>query len=358
MSQYDIDPTRGPHLISQGLTEKVSVYNVGSNRVYVAGNPATNNGFPLEKGDTITWDLGSALYIYSDAPGKVFVSPEGHEYTSANAIAAEIIDAGLADDIAASIQLRGAPPIDRMERIHAQVIIPPYVAGTIVDLDVSEYQSVIIRISESVSAAGTAPTSYRTMQLQWRDPTNVFTVFSETFLSCDDNAEPSGQANYYTVLVTDVRSPILRIKMLNDGPALSVAIGVNVFGSYKSREGSRYQCVNPYAGKGGFTIYGNGHDKMVTISGGKAVGAKQEIISSYSGPATVHFYVSGVTAVGNIYLIDADNGSSVFATFTPAIAAGNQTVKFDVILPNRPLRISMLSSLVATSVLITVTYNG
>lgn len=357
MSQYDVKPEFGPVCVSTNVAEKTTIYNVGTSTVYVTATPTTTGGFPLNAGDSLSWDPGSALYVYSTVAGKVYVSAEGHEYTSAQAIASQIMTAGLADSIAERIQVRGAPPIDKLTSLATTTFPPPFTGNPSILISVAEWQSVVVRISEDVSAAGTVPTKHRTVILSWRDDADFLTLYSETFLLSDANNNPLGGFAFYNTFTASVKSPKLRITILDDGPPLSTGVGLVVFGSYKSQEQSRYMCISAYPNAGLATVVGNGTDMMQSaLITNKVAGQIVTYLHTRSGPASVHIYAGNVTTGGRIFVYDASDGFTILATSVIPVGAGPFVEKFDLIVPYRPLRFIFDASIVATTLRASIVY--
>lgn len=137
----------------------VSIYNTGSATVYLDNENQQvdpTDGIPLTAGSSIPWDEDLPLYAACPTQTTIVVSSNTAIPFDSGAIAAQIIDQGLAQQIADAIKITGAPPIDNFQLLLSTGLIgTSYVSAV---LDVSSFQSLSLTFSNgfpSDYAAGT-----------------------------------------------------------------------------------------------------------------------------------------------------------------------------------------------------------
>lgn len=109
-----------------GQQAALTLYNPDATATIIVSSAAnTGTGFPIGPGDTIVWDEGKPLYAWLSAAGQASLIIIGNSggITSAKAIATQIVESGLSDDIvaglvaglpapsAAAITAGGVPPL-------------------------------------------------------------------------------------------------------------------------------------------------------------------------------------------------------------------------------------------------------
>lgn len=115
------------------LQTAITIKNTGTETVYLSPSPipSLGVGLALGVGSSIIWDAKNPLYAYATAGILTIVENSGNLF-DAQAIAVEILAGGLAQDIANSISITGAPTIVRYDNIasgsitsgSAMVVIP------------------------------------------------------------------------------------------------------------------------------------------------------------------------------------------------------------------------------------------
>lgn len=141
-----------PTLVTRSRPDSVTVYNMSSIPVFLSAEQT--GGFELSPGSTITWDAGQALYAFHrtpDATANIAVLPNGGQIVDSRALARNIVDTGLAANIATEINALGVPAIDR-PTVLAEIKTPVLNAsvGTFTPLvpktDVSQYSSIRLHV--------------------------------------------------------------------------------------------------------------------------------------------------------------------------------------------------------------------
>ena len=141
-----------PTLVTRSRPDSVTVYNMSSIPVFLSAEQT--GGFELSPGSTITWDAGQALYAFHRTPGAtadIAVLPNGGQIVDSRALARNIVNTGLAANIATEINALGVPAIDR-PTVLAEITTPVLNAsvGTFTTLvpktDVSQYSSIRLHV--------------------------------------------------------------------------------------------------------------------------------------------------------------------------------------------------------------------
>lgn len=131
--------------------------NVGTVTLYLGSTAAVNaTGYPLGVGSSIIWDAGRPLYAYA-VNGLLLVSENTGALFDAQAVASEIIAAGLAQDIADKIAIGGAPPINKYTLLATYSdTLPVYPTAFSQYFSDLNYNTLTIAISETI-ASGLTP---------------------------------------------------------------------------------------------------------------------------------------------------------------------------------------------------------
>lgn len=141
-----------PTLVTRSRPDSVTVYNMSNIPVFLSAEQT--GGFELSPGSTITWDAGQALYAFHrtpDATADIAVLPNGGQIVDSRALARNIVDTGLAANIATEINALGVPSIDR-PTVLAEVTTPTLNSTSsfttlVPPTDVSQYSSVRFHIN-------------------------------------------------------------------------------------------------------------------------------------------------------------------------------------------------------------------
>lgn len=129
-----------------GLTLK----NVGTETIYLDSQSNVNaGGWPLGIGSSISWDPNRPLFAYAVNNGQLLISENAGNLFDAQAVAAGILDGGLAAQIADSLSLKGVPIVTRQEFIATGTVAP---GGTspIIPID-DVYGSIVVTIKRATT---------------------------------------------------------------------------------------------------------------------------------------------------------------------------------------------------------------
>lgn len=215
----------------------VTVYNSGSKTVFLDSQDPVSNpsaGQPLSAGSSIGWDSKQALYAITAAgeTTTITVTNNSGNIFDAGAIATQIIDQGLAQDIANAISITGAPPIDQFTNILRQTFTGAAGFLTPSAVDVSMYQSLAITYSQ-----GSIPQQGALLVI-WTDAS--FNTLAQEKVVFGSGQNAAGNIGH--VLELPVRGSRVAIQLL---PVLGTGTGfvINVSGSYKTLSRSRFNSV-------------------------------------------------------------------------------------------------------------------
>lgn len=159
---------------TNGFDASALIKNIGASPVYAAAVPIVDasQGFPVDPGGgTLAWPQGRPLYLVAPAGTTTVVIDPGNgdsSTTSPTELANAIIDAGLAQDIANQISLKGVPIIDNPTLLvdgvygagagsgtftYAATFGLPFYSEPLID--VSAFQSVDLAFVANIPAATT-----------------------------------------------------------------------------------------------------------------------------------------------------------------------------------------------------------
>jgi hypothetical protein len=256
-----------PNYIGQ-TTDTVIIVNVDpANTVYLSDTATTQKGFPLDPGSTLSWDAGRPLYAYlTDAtkPASIVLTKNQGQYTSTKAIATALLQSGLASQIAADIQLKGAPPIDPLATIFTDV--HPVAGGAAYNsawINVGGYQSITFRIAEETGTVYASPLPRR-VTLWWSDSSGGIPFAEEAFFISDTNGGAFGSLTAFTTYRTSVKDAWVQIQW--EATARAATLKTWLTGSYKTLSRPEYTLQSGYDGvPAGWGEYGNGLDRLAAV---------------------------------------------------------------------------------------------
>jgi len=345
-----------------------TIYNTGTVIVYLDEDQAVQpySGVPLRPGSTIQWDADRCAYAVTD-PGNIgaltVLDNQGYLF-DAGAIATQILGQGLAADIATHIAISGAPPIDinalllsqNVAILAADIRFP---TASPFDLDMTRYQSVLITVEETPTASHTEPVA-REIQVWWTDAAGVL-LDSGSFWVSDNNLSPAGFFASYQTAVKGARMYLVaKANALNTGPVLAV----NVTGSYKPVAKSRTVIRSQrWLSSAALGARGSALDNFVSAS----VPVTPLLVTygyppSKSGPATFSVRFTDVLTAGVLRVEVRDLAvDATLATAAAVIGSQVDTVSTFIHIPNRPLKLAIISSStmtpVSTSVVASLVYS-
>lgn len=335
---YNLGPNgevggRGTALLRPGqYKDSFTIYNVGQTTVYLNTDSqptGPTDGAPLSAGSVVPWDSGQSLYAVCPTVGQIFVSDNSGVPFDAGAVAAQILDQGLAQDIANAISITGAPPIDNFTQIDNSGIIngngyasPP--------IDARGYQSIAMAWNNGF------PTRIvpGRVSLAWYSQAGLG---ASNLLGYDEWVVGTGTTSSF---FTPVRGPFFQIVI--DNATTDVGGGVlQTFGSYKSAASTLYKGQGLGSSTG--NIDGSTDLGMQTWSGNIPASTTwlwQPGIVAGENHLTIRYTTSGTVT----YLIRVPTNIFSLTTYAAAsnmaVTAGETDV-FDLFLPPVPLEISL-----------------
>jgi hypothetical protein len=308
-----------------------TIFNTGKTTVFLddedpLGDPSS--GLPLTPGSSIPWDADKALY--ATCPTKGYLTTTGNSGVpfDAGAVAAQILDQGLATDIASAIYVTGSPPVDKF----TQILDTNTISGnyTTPAIDASSYASLCIHISNGF------PT---------RMVPGHFTVW--WYSSGADPAYPTQKViavdEFYigTGVSTEVRLPVRGALAYIQVQSTSGSCSFEIYGSYKATDRLTY--LGEGYGSNNGAIDGTGHAGVQTWNGVIPVGSTwiwQPDTSS--GPARLILrYNSTSTVTMVLRAVQANLPLTIYAGFSNVGIAPAQTDTYELLLPPMPLELSL-----------------
>jgi hypothetical protein len=317
------------------IKDTFTIYNIGTTTVYLnTDNQPTGSadGAPLSPGSVVPWQGGKSLYATCATTGQIFVSDNPQVPFDAGAIAAQILDQGLAQDIADAIKITGTPPIDTNVLINSTT--NPNNGNTAVGsaiIDVSQYQSINL-----VCTAFSDPAINVRMDVVWRDSTGVATFTESVFVGTGGR----------TLSAMAVRGPKASFSVIIAG-AVGAPATIKVFGSYKSVQ-STYCVLSGYGEMGNGQLDGLYETGFQTWYGTIPVSTTWVAqLDHVVGPAKIIMrYVSTNTA-GVTRLVRTPNtiyGLTTYLAESAMPTTAGLMQYDDIVLPPVPLEISMANT--------------
>jgi hypothetical protein len=322
--------------------EAATLINAGAVTVYLDENPSARTaGQPLSAGSSVLWDADRGLYAATAAgtTSTLVVSPNQGAGFDAGAVAAQLIDQGLAGDIADAISIAGAPPIDAPGMPHdAQQNVATGVAPVTTGIiDIARYNFVEVWVLES--GVTTPNTTSRSVTLTWyADAAATIIVHSVVYYYGAYNGN------------IGIKGPVaggamaLRLSWTAAATVQTVTLQSWVFGSMRmSSQASSYNGDDNaviWAGTPADGLGGSG--EFIYAQGGVVTPVANTIYpQSYEGPAKLYVQASVVAAGGSftVLLMDTVHGNA-FAAVILGVSAAFQSQIVDVIIPRRPIKIT------------------
>lgn len=320
-----------------------TIYNTGTAVVYLGEDDAVQpySGAPLSPGSTIQWDPDRSCYALT-SPGMVgsvvVLDNEGYLF-DAGAIANQILDLGLATDIAAQIALTGAPPIDRITNLGIPTI---FGSGAFPVYDTSGYQTVMVKAIDIDTTPGPAPVA-RKWILQWTDASGAL-ITREEFWGQDYNS--NGNAD--VIFRTSVKGQRLTITAEANATAGN-QLTVSVTGSYKTVAKSTYMNPSAFWLAGGGVAYGSGYDNYAARIYDAYPGNTQVDHYPPSKAGQCQFMVGALGTAGytfRAYLLDLASGVPLYTTGLLTVPASGliELPPVSLLIPNRPLQVRLITA--------------
>ncbi|HEY6018769.1 MAG TPA: hypothetical protein VIY48_02435 [Candidatus Paceibacterota bacterium] len=358
-------------IFPDGVQDTLTIYNTSATDILYLNEHPDYNGFALGAGSTMTWDAKRALYMYAPS-GKTIVASvidNGGSIFPAGAIASQILQQGLATQIANAITLNGVPSIDPFTALLA--ISNPFIGGSgdylSAWISCANYQSLVVNIKDVHAVARATPLP-RQWAIYWYDKnpaTGGILIGYDAFQSVDNNNTAGGRNE--VTFHTPTRGAYFLIQGVDNG--LTTTAQIRVSGSYKAREKPFYIMPNQFAGTAGagnVPPFPSGVDRFYysEVAPKVAAAAVTDWPHVVGGWAVVTVTASAVTAAGSVAIADVNGGSAVgsgepvHAFFALPIAAGIQSQTARILVPYRALQINHSAALAATNVRVTIAYEG
>lgn len=316
--------------------------------VYVDDSPLSDaTGIPLTPGSTQPWPGDRPLHAWASVAGQQLLVGAGVEQgTNAGAIAAAIIDQGLAAQIAANIAVSGAPPIDDPQIVADDSWTSTAGTYRIVGggyLNVARYQSLTLRLRVEMPATLAAPVDFG----------RIFVFhYQEGLLVKTDKYLFMGDNNYSLNFVTDVVATIPavgdEVQVQVNYDIAGVPIQAVLLGSYRDAT-ARYWCGHGFqAGAGGpGTWSGDGLEyyQRWSIGAMPAAALWGGYPTLYSGSMTLSFDTGSAVGAGDVTwrLRDVQDNQNIFGD----IMAGGRRIfeRYTLVVPNRPVQLLVSNNL-------------
>jgi hypothetical protein len=331
---------RGTALLKPGQTRTAfTIYNTGSSTVYLNTDNQPldpTDGAPLSAGSVVPWDTDLSLYAACPTQGEIFVSDNSQVPFDAGAIAAQILDQGLAGEIAAAIAISGAPPIDK----YTQLLDSGNTGTsfTAPNLDTTSYQSLFIHVSNGFPtklAPGKFNVSWYSTGAQPGFPTVALIAQDEFFIG--------------TGPITDVTLPVRGAICVITVAGTSGSCSFQVYGSYKAQSRAHY--LGTGTGSSFGTIDGDGFNGVQTWAGALPFGTTQvwqPDITAGRNRLVVRF-----TTVGTVTLLLRTPatifGLTAYITESGTAITATSELAYDVLLPPAPAELSIANTAVSGS---------
>jgi hypothetical protein len=217
----------------------VMIANTGATTIFVNDKDPLRDpsaGQPLTAGSSLGWDADRSLYMTCPTSGTVTITENGGTLMDAGAIASQIINQGLAQDIADAIYITGTPPVDKYTQLDSSGNIPPASGYDTPWLDVSGYQSIVINFNNSFS--GGAALNPGTLIVEWNAD-----AFGAVTLAFDQaTAGSSIIAGDYTTWILPVKGPFVQVRVISASGGAGASM--RIYGSYKAVSKSSFTAPN------------------------------------------------------------------------------------------------------------------
>ena len=326
-----------------------NLYNIDpANDIYLDDTPQTPGnptGLPLHPGAQITWESGRECYAMC-APGltaTLLTSPAAGGYFDPYTLATNILTLApggltLAQQIANSISITGAPPIDMPGMPHnaLQVVASGVAPVTTAIVDVAIYNFVEVWAYETGVIGPN--TSTRAMTLTWyADLAATTIVHSQVYYYGSFNG------NIGVKLPIPGGAKALRLSWTAAATVQAVNLHSWVFASMRSGAQSSYNGDSNAVAWAGTPADGlGGSGEFIYAQGGViAPVANTMYPQSYEGPAKLYVQASVVAAGGSftVLLMDYVHGNA-FAAVILGVSAAFQSQVVDILMPRRPIRMT------------------
>lgn len=306
--------------------DPVTLYNPNATTViYVDNqNPASTSSQPINPGAQLVW---TEQYVYAvTAPGEtgnLLINDNQGDLNDPTAIATAIIDQGLAEAIAAALQITTVPAGDNPTLLEQQVNVTAHHAITGgVTFDCSKYQSLIV----IAMGPGAGTTGLVKVGLTWGLPGSQ--VGSDVLeFEQEVSACLPCRGTTCELILQGVNNDVANVS-------------VYVFGSFRSFPSSIVDLKGDEWGSSGVgSVDGSAGEAFVVWQGVMPAGTSHaEFPPSRSGRAVFTFTANDTATEWSVWVADYDSGAPI-APLLIADTVTNYSASVEFIAPRRPLLI-------------------
>ena len=334
-----------------GYETATQISNLDLVNSIVLSDDTTLSGITLPPGSSIEWDPHKGLWIHVATAGtSVQVNVVDNEglFTNGQAVASALITSGLANQIASSISLSGAPPIDSNTSLfnYRNTGIAAASGSTQVMIykvpGVSKYQSVTIwGVDESNND------NYRRVDIWWgvqtADASTLYVYNDESFVIGDQGTMGSGYLGAYGTYQTSTKHQDMWVIVYGNA-SISGTLHFACVGSYKTISAPKYIFRSADMNNTGFTpvptTYGTGTDGYATIRwyvGTGTIPNNTTVIwrpTCKNGKGILTVAADGASGTFFVAVQDQASGQTIGAGVT--LATGTN-MTYTLTLPSRPI---------------------
>ena len=259
----------------------------------------STSGMPLPPQSTKRWIAGDPCFAIT-SPGETAtlnVSDNAGELNNPSAIATQILNQGLANQIAAAITLSGVPLVDSPTELSnfSQSVVSTNTPVSTGILDVSRFQSLNFSTLE-INAGTPGIIGCRPWTIQWfADAGGTIVLDVDTFLT------PLCTGGFMSASVP-CKGAFFRLSGFDAVTTTNATITITVYGSYRTRTRQRWRFVpsSLNGASGGVSQWETGDTGVFTMQVNPAAGASAtDYPYTYAGPAMLHV-MQTATSTGTV----------------------------------------------------------
>lgn len=322
-----------------GYGDDVTITNTGTATAYLDSDQpdSTTSGQPLSAGSSLTWSKDQPLWTVAPVATTLVVSENTGAIFDAGAIASQILAQGLADQIAAAINVVGVPAIESATVIVNQSTVTPSGAnpGFAGIFDCSRYQSLRAYFSETYVVGVILPP--RPYTITWyADAAATIPIGFDSFnVPTGTNAALVDVAS--ALVAVPCRGPFFELtaqSIAGDSTASVVIVG-----SYRPVQDLKWSKLTD-----GFTMQSGtvvntatgANGGLFSMSANMTVGTTTDYPILPGGEASVSLTIGNTTGNCDFNIRDTYSGRYVWRRLTSTLAA-TQTFSDRIVLPNSPI---------------------
>lgn len=315
-----------------------------NNTVYLDTNRGvqSTSGMPLPPQSTKRWIAGDPCFAIT-SPGQTAtlnVSDNAGELNNPSAVATQILNQGLAAQIAAAITLSGVPLVDAPAELSnfSQSVVSTNTPVNTGILDVSRYQSLNFSTLE-INAGTPGIVGCRPWTIQWfADAAGTIVLDIDTFMT------PLCTGGFVNVSVP-CKGAFFRLSASDAVTTTNATLTIVVYGSYRPRSRQRYRFIPSSLSNtsGGITQFDTGDNGAFTMQVSPGAGVVvTEYPYTYAGPAMLHVLqttTSAGTVKPQIQVSHMNDGRRICWDTIPIGQFG--TINVPLYLPREPVIVSI-----------------